>query len=375
MKKTLLLAMAGIATAALVACGAKDSPDKLSSGSVTISGKIDGIEDGMLELATLASDSVAMDSVEIKGGKFSYEVDVKEASPYVMRVSGRAGQPLFFYADPGKVTITGHADSLQKAAVKGGRNQEIFAELDVKMKEVQEMQQGLQQEFMMAQSSGDTTVIKGIEARFVEGNEKLMVFAKELAGKNPGNPVSAFIAANFMNDPAKMEDLKVVYEKFTPAVQASYYGKQLGEALKAAAVTSVGALAPDFAQPDADGNNLQLSSLRGKVVLVDFWASWCAPCRAENPNVVAAYNKYKEKGFEILGVSLDESSEAWKKAIVDDKLAWHQVGDMKGWGNDAVQLYGIRAIPASFLLDKEGKIIARDLRGEALDKKLAEILN
>ncbi len=376
MKKTILLAIAATISVCMVACGSKeDTPEKLSSGTVTVKGTLQGIDTGTVEIATLASDSVKLDSVEVKGGKFTYEIDAKEALPYVVRVSDGMGQPLFFFADPGTVTITGHADSLQKATVKGGKNQQIFAQLDVEMKKVQEGQQALQQEFMMAQSTGDTAVLKSIEERFVEGNEKLISFAKDLAGKNPVNPVSAFIAVNFMNDPAKMDELKALYEKFSPAVKGSYYGKQIGEALEAAAKTSVGALAPDFAQPDVEGNSFQLSSLRGKVVLVDFWASWCGPCRIENPNVVAAYNKYKDKGFDILGVSLDQSSDDWKKAIEADKLAWHHVGDMKGWNNDAVQLYGIKAIPASFLLDKEGKIVARDLRGEALDKKLAEILN
>ena len=240
---------------------------------------------------------------------------------------------------------------------------------------MQTLQQTLQQEYMMAQSSGDTSVLSGIEKKLVDGNDNLVAFAKDLAVKNPGSPVSAFLAANFMMDPAKSEDLKTTFEAFTPAVKSSFFGKQLGEYLEAAAKTEIGAMAPDFSQPDVQGNPVQLSSLRGKVVLVDFWASWCGPCRVENPNIVAAYNKYKDKGFDILGVSLDDSSEDWIKAIGQDKLTWNHVGDMQGWQNAAAQLYGIRAIPASYLLDKEGKIIARDLRGEALDKKLSELLN
>jgi len=132
----------------------------------------------------------------------------------------------------------------------------------------------------------------------------------------------------------------------------------------------------DFTQNDTLGKPVTLSSLRGKYLLVDFWASWCGPCRAENPNVVKAFNKYKEKGFHIIGVSLDNPGqmEKWMKAIHDDGLIWTQVSDLKGWKNEVAIQYGIQAIPQNFLLDPEGKIIAKNLRGEELDSKLAEIV-
>jgi peroxiredoxin len=138
---------------------------------------------------------------------------------------------------------------------------------------------------------------------------------------------------------------------------------------------AVGQAAPDITLPSPDGKNVSLSSLRGKYVLIDFWASWCGPCRQENPNVVRMYNKYKDKGFEIFGVSLDESRDKWLKAIAMDKLTWPHVSDLKGWSSAAAQLYNIQAIPQTLLLDKEGKIIAKNLRGKALEEKLASLLN
>lgn len=147
----------------------------------------------------------------------------------------------------------------------------------------------------------------------------------------------------------------------------------LKQTLKASAGLQDGEVAPDFAQNTPEGKELSLSALRGKVVLVDFWASWCGPCRRENPNVVKLYEKYKSKGFDILGVSLDRTKEPWVEAIAKDKLTWHHVSDLKGWQNAVAQMYRINSIPATILLDTEGRIIARNLRGVQLEQKLMSI--
>lgn len=166
-----------------------------------------------------------------------------------------------------------------------------------------------------------------------------------------------------------------VFNGLAAAVKNTKAGVDFAKRLEIAKATAVGAMAPDFTQNDVAGKPVSLSGFKGRYVLIDFWASWCGPCRGENPNVVKAYQQYKDKGFTILGVSLDQNKEAWLKAIEADNLTWTHVSDLKYWNNAVAQQYGIRSIPANFLLDKEGKIIVSDLRGEALEKKLAELMN
>jgi peroxiredoxin len=136
----------------------------------------------------------------------------------------------------------------------------------------------------------------------------------------------------------------------------------------------VGKQAPDFTLPDVNGNPVSLNSLKGKYVLVDFWASWCRPCRMENPNVVAAFRKFKNKSFTVLGVSLDKEKESWIQAIQEDQLTWQHVSDLKFWDSMVVPLYGIEGIPFNVLIDPNGIVIAKDLRGPALEQQLAQVL-
>ncbi|GAB2703847.1 TlpA disulfide reductase family protein [Mucilaginibacter koreensis] len=170
-------------------------------------------------------------------------------------------------------------------------------------------------------------------------------------------------------------EMQPLYAKLSPAVQNTKAGKAYAERLNKWKAVALGAQAPEFAQADTNGNVIQLASFKGKYVLVDFWASWCGPCRAENPNVVKAYNKYKGNNFTVLGVSLDRpgAKDKWLKAIHDDQLTWTHVSDLKYWNNEAAQLYGVQAIPQNYLLDPNGKIIAKNIRGEELNQKLADI--
>lgn len=211
------------------------------------------------------------------------------------------------------------------------------------------------------------------DSLFYHSEQALKVLARQTAENNPGSLV-ALEGLGFL----KMEEDFPLFKKVSEALKQKHpdnpYVKMLVSNVEVRARTAIGAVAPDIRLPDTQGKIISLHSLRGKYVLLDFWASWCRPCRGENPNLVRAYQKYKEKGFEIFQVSLDKDKNAWIQAIQADGLAaWYHVSDLKMWDSEPAKLYNVTGIPKSFLLDPNGVIVATDLRGPALEAKLAEI--
>ena len=363
--------------AMLAACKGKSdvtspSLETFESGTFSLTGKISGLDSGFLELMYPLGDANHTDTLKItKGGNFSFETKLPEPLQMMVRIPNTRGSELVFFADPGKLSINGSKDSLWAADVKGGATQTLFKEVEVGFKGIMGKGEALYQQYQQANQAGDTGQMKRLEGQFVEIQNNARKYANDFAFKNRGTILAAYLGLAYLGEEGNEAELKKLYDTLSPAVRKSFFGKKINEVVTAVGRTKVGAVAPDFTQPDVNGNPIALTSLRGKYVLVDFWASWCKPCREENPNVVKAYNMYKNKNFTILGVSLDQDKAAWQKAIASDGLTWTQVGDMKYWQNDAARLYNIQSIPANMLIDPAGVIVAKDLRGEALEQALA----
>ncbi len=341
----------------------------------TINGTIAGLDSGLVYLVkSEGGKPIVTDTAKLEAGAFVFKGKAESTQMNYLRINEREYFAQFFL-DNSKIKVEAYVDSLRATKVTGSPTTDVFKSYTDEVMKLNKQLSEYQQQYSQAAAAGNQEEMDRVKIDYEAASDNMMVFTKNFVRENSTSVVAPFLAMSQLAGRVEYSELKELVDGFAPELATSEYVVKLNEILEKEAKTAVGVEAPDFTMNDTEGNPLTLSSLRGKYVLIDFWASWCGPCRGENPNVVAAYNAYKDKGFDILGVSLDRDQDAWVKAIADDQLAWHHVSDLKYWQNEVAQLYGVNSIPHSILLDPEGKIIAKDLRGEALHAKLAELLN
>jgi len=311
-------------------------------------------------------------------GKFTFKGTLPATAAVYQLKLDEPNQILLVLDNKTRLTLSGDAKSLPASyAVKGSKDSEVIQQLTRTMSASRGQMERLGQRYNAAGQAGRTDSLPVIEAQYNTLARGTANRAKAVIRRNATSVAAGFATLSFVNpdeDFAFADSIAGIQRKAQPA---SPFTQALSERLEPLRATAIGTAAPEINLASPDGKPMSLKSLRGKYVLVDFWASWCGPCRQENPNVVKAYNQFKDKGkgFTVYSVSLDDDKGRWTQAIAADGLAWpNHVSDLKKWNNAAAAAYGVQSIPASFLLDPNGKIIGKNLRGPALEAKLAEVL-
>lgn len=317
---------------------------------------------------------VGVDTADVVDGKAVLEGNVEMPGAYYVSVLGQRAKTLIFVENT-NMTVSGKADSIRFAKVTGSVTHDEYAKLDEQMQKVSDEYMAIYQEARSASAAGDTAKANELMDEVEKLYESTETMQEDFVKNNPASYATPYVLAGIQYG-KEADELEALVNALDPKIQLSPMIVDLKEKVEKLKKVAVGQVAPDFTQNDADGNPVKFSDVysQNKVTLLDFWASWCGPCRQENPNVVAVFNEFKDQGFTVFGVSLDRDKESWLKAIEDDGLHWTQVSDLAYWSNAVAQEYAVSSIPHSILVGQDGKILAKNKRGDELRAAVQEYL-
>ncbi len=345
------------------------------NGNYKITGYLRGAEGVAISLMKIVgSQPVSINAAIVKNGIFTMEGKAIEYPEMTFLVTPGKSEKTAFFLENSEISLSGHIDSLAKVNVTGSKTQDEYLTFLAKLSPLREKYEVGIKDYQSARNDNDTARLSKYAKELSEISGKLLVVQKDYIENNPGS----FVVPNIFYNIAgalSTQETDGILKSLNSEVSKTWEVLTIKERNTALKAVDIGKKAPDFTLNDMNGNPVSLSSKTGsKLLLLDFWAGWCAPCRKENPNLVKIYQRFKEQGFEILGVSLDRTRDEWSKAVAADSLTWTQVSDLQYWNNKAAKLYSVTSIPANFLLDRDGIIIAKNLRGEELENVIMKHL-
>ncbi len=318
------------------------------------------------------------DSTSVQSNSFKFKGISSTPQISYIQVNGVNGYVLAILEN-GDIKADIYKDSISKSRVYGTKSNDDFIKYKAETKYLVDTMNNISSDAQSAIMNGDVDTAMELEKEYNSKEREVMLYEWDFIVDNLDSYMSALLLEVFMIENKVNKDSIIdVYESFSNRIKVSDVGKNIADLLSQFEdPIEVGEIAPDFTAPSIDGPDITLSNelLNNKVTLLDFWAAWCRPCRIENPNLVRLHKKYKDAGFDIIGVSLDRTREQWEQAVIDDNLPWTQVSNLNFWNDPVARRYSIRSIPQSYLLDKNGLVMGKNLRGQELEDRILSLLN